>query len=99
MLYKRGGDVSIHLDIPHQESMDVADLSWGGRANGKSTAEITTAEGAGKRCLGFRVILSAGTRPLKHLVLELVTDEPRRAALRKEPREHRRDFLSQLTES
>jgi hypothetical protein len=47
---------------------------------------------AGRRP-GFRVILSAGTRPLKHPMLELVTDEPRRAGLRKEPRGHRRDFL------
>jgi hypothetical protein len=38
---------------------------------------------------GFRVILSAGTRPLKQAKLGLVTHEPRRVDLRKEPRGHR----------
>jgi hypothetical protein len=38
---------------------------------------------------GFRVILSGGTRPLKHKELGLVTHEPRRVGLRKEPRGHR----------
>jgi hypothetical protein len=56
-----------------------------------------TWESCAERLPSFRVILSAGTRPLKHPRLELVTDEPRRAGLRKVPRERRRDFLFQMT--
>jgi hypothetical protein len=42
----------------------------------------------GEGILGFRDILSAGTRPLKHAGLGFVTDEPMRADLRQEPRGH-----------
>jgi hypothetical protein len=42
----------------------------------------------GEGILGFRDILSARTRPLKHAGLGFVTDEPMRADLRKEPRGH-----------
>jgi hypothetical protein len=43
----------------------------------------------------FRDLLSAETRPLKHPGLVLVADEPRRADLRKKPKERRRNFPSQ----
>jgi hypothetical protein len=43
----------------------------------------------------FRDTLSGETRPLKHPGLVLVADEPRRAGLRKKPKEHRRNFPPQ----
>lgn len=47
----------------------------------------------------FRVILSNGTRSLKHTVLEPVTDEPTRAGLRKRPKGHRRSWPHQSMEN
>jgi hypothetical protein len=57
------------------------------------------AEQQGRRHPCFRAILSAGTRPLKHAGLGLVANEPRRAGLRKEPREHRQNLPCQMRES
>jgi hypothetical protein len=56
-------------------------------------------EQQGRRHPRFRDILSAGTRPLKHAGLGLVANEPRRAGLRKEPREHRQNLPCQMRES
>jgi hypothetical protein len=77
--------------------IEVMDLPGGRGANGESRVKLASGESVAGRRPGFRAILSAGTRPLKHPVLELVTDEPRRAGLKKEPRGHRRDFLFQMT--
>jgi len=60
---------------------------------------MDTEERFGERLPSFRVILSAGTRPLKPTVLELATDGPMSAALRKKPRGHRRTFPLQMTAS
>jgi hypothetical protein len=59
-------------------------------------APLTKGNGWDRR---FRDILSAGTRPLKRAGLRLVTDEPMRADLRKEPKGHRRNRPSQMRES
>jgi hypothetical protein len=56
----------------------------------------TTEENVGGIHSSFRVILSAGTRSLKPAGLRLVTDEPRKVDLMKNPKGHRRNFPSQM---
>jgi hypothetical protein len=55
-----------------------------------------TEEHLGGLRLSFRVILSARTRSLKPAGLRLVTNEPRKVDLMKNPKGHRRNFPAQM---
>jgi len=56
-------------------------------------------EDVAQACPSFRVILSAGTRPLKPAGLRLIAEESRKVDLKKNPMERRRHSRFQTREN